>query len=162
MFESLDSALPRATQDIEQNNNDLDDLYRALLQMRRDIDKTIATLEEPLRHLSDAETIGDIRKYLKEFFIAFRTLYSLFKKLAGFTLMGMTEESDGLRWHITGLWEDHGHIQQIMYTCLLCHQLQDAKLCQGVENLMEKTLDLQVVCEERTGQLEEDLFDGAD
>ncbi|KAL2370882.1 hypothetical protein RJZ57_004689 [Blastomyces gilchristii] len=59
-MESLDSALPRATQDIEQNNNDLDDLYRALLQMRRDIDKTIATLKEPLQHLSDAETIGDI------------------------------------------------------------------------------------------------------
>ncbi|EEH39483.2 hypothetical protein PAAG_08752 [Paracoccidioides lutzii Pb01] len=163
--ESLDSALPQATQDIEQNNTDLDDLYLALLQMRWEIDETIATLEEPLRHLSDAETIGDIRKYLKEFSIAFCTLYSLFKKLAGFTSMGMnvaTEKSDGLRWHITAFWEDYGHILQIVYTCSLCHQLQDAKLRHGVENLKEKLLDLQVVCEERKEQLEEDLFHGAD
>ncbi|EQL29767.1 hypothetical protein BDFG_07661 [Blastomyces dermatitidis ATCC 26199] len=161
IMESLDSALPQARQDIEQNNTDLDDLYRALLQTRWDIE---ATLEEPLRHLSDAETIGDIRKYLKEFSIAFRKLSSLFERLPGFTscALGMdvaTGKSDGLRWHITALWEDYGHIQQIMYTCSLCHQLQDAKLRQGVENLKKKMLDLQVVCEERKEQLEADLLE---
>ncbi|KKZ60364.1 hypothetical protein EMCG_04897 [[Emmonsia] crescens] len=89
-------------------------------------------------------------------------LSSLFTRLAGFTssALGMdvqTGKLNGLRWHITSLWEEYGHIQQIGYTCSLCGQLPDAKLRRGVENLREKMGDLQVVCEERSGQLEADL-----
>ncbi|EEH06939.1 hypothetical protein HCBG_05159 [Histoplasma capsulatum G186AR] len=130
--------------------------------MRQDIEENIGTLEEPLRHLNNAKTTGDIQKYLQEFSIEFHKLFLLFEKLAGFTTCALsigieTGESVGFRWHIAAFWEDYGHIQQIMYTCSLCRQLQDAKLRRGVQYLQEQMRDLEAVCEESKEQLEADL-----
>ncbi|EDN06083.1 predicted protein [Histoplasma mississippiense (nom. inval.)] len=83
-MESLDT-VAQARWDIEQNIANLDDLYSALLQTRQDIGGNIGTLKEPLRHLSNAKTTGDIQKYLQEFSIEFHKLFLLFEKLAGFT-----------------------------------------------------------------------------
>ncbi|QSS63838.1 hypothetical protein I7I51_00898 [Histoplasma capsulatum] len=84
IMESLDT-VAQARRDIEQNIAHMDDLYSALLQMRQDIEENIGTLEEPLQHLSNAKTTGDIQKYLQEFSIEFHKLFLLFEKLAGFT-----------------------------------------------------------------------------
>ncbi|OJD16906.1 hypothetical protein AJ78_02943 [Emergomyces pasteurianus Ep9510] len=151
---------------VEQNIFNLNDLYSALLQTRRDIEKYISALIERLQHLRDAEKTGDIQKYLQEFYIDFHELHLLFGKLLGFTSRALsidieTEELSGLRWHITSFWEEYGHIQQIVYTYSLCCQSQDAKLRRGVAYLLEQMGDLQVVCEERKKQLEADLFNSA-
>ncbi|EDN05470.1 predicted protein [Histoplasma mississippiense (nom. inval.)] len=164
-MESLDT-VAQARRDIEQNIAHMDDLYSALLQMRQDIEENIGTLEEPLQHLSNAKTTGDIQKYLQEFSIEFHKLFLLFEKLAGFTSCALsigieTGELGRIRWHITSLWEDYGLIQQIMYTCSLCRHSQEPRLRQRVEYLLEQMGDLQVVCEERSKHLKQDLFHSA-
>ncbi|QSS60254.1 hypothetical protein I7I51_05051 [Histoplasma capsulatum] len=162
IMESLDSALPEVRQDIEQNIADLDDLYSALLQTRWDIEQNISNLKEPFQRLINAETIGDIRKYLLDLSPAFCELHLLFDRLGGFTscALGMDVEKrelDEFRCHIAELWGDYGHALQMEYIFSLCCKLGDAKLCQGVEYLQEKMCDLQVVCAESMEQLEEDL-----
>ncbi|EDN09661.1 predicted protein [Histoplasma mississippiense (nom. inval.)] len=118
IMESLDSALPEVRQDIEQNIADLDDLYSALLQTRWDIEQNISNLKEPFQRLINAETIGDIRKYLLDLSPAFCELHLLFDRLGGFTscALGMDVEKrelDEFRCHIAELWGDYGHALQM-------------------------------------------------